>query len=390
MNPILSILFIDGLLLSKYKLLFWCLSDRLWKLDVMIKGKSIHKQNAIKNYPSNLRIVPINYILSPTMFAKSDPITAGRSISQYDFIITSDQRFKAVSNSYPTIIYIDKVNLDIETISHGILTNNRLHHLRLVQYTLKLSLQYSQPLVLMVSTKKKDIQQDEDDDEVEEIDDTLKELMIGREHLTYGDEEVFFDADTPPPREAMSATVSELQNSTSQNMFVESPQINSSSSLSLNYAQYPPMMNFPNSAPVQVKTLHDEQGNTYVLQSNGFVIPVSRPSSMQLNLTNPILKKKKSIKKNMFYHMPIPTNRYTPTEKLVESHNRVLQLVQFDEFLDQTSTSRYRDLDTSSFILHSAGNSSKDTSSKGSSSKNGSFKTYDTAPEVDKESKSDP
>ncbi|KAK6202877.1 uncharacterized protein RJT21DRAFT_2246 [Scheffersomyces amazonensis] len=210
------------------------------------------------------------------------------------------------------------------------------------------------PIVLMIAAKvnKNPNNNEQDDNSSDEVDNDLKELIMGTEEMTYG-EDFFFDAN-PVNNETLSAPVSEPNITSSTNSIVASTDLNS---------RFQTNHLIPSSAPIMATTLYDDRGNTYLLQPSGYVLPVSKPNAL-------IKPKTKRTKKRMFYHMPIPTTRNTPTEKLVESHIKVLEVVNFDEILDQTSTSRYKDLDTSTFVLHNSNISSKASSFKSSIAKN--------------------
>lgn len=75
--------------------------------------------------------------------------------------------------------------------------------------------------------------------------------------------------------------------------------------------------------------------------------------------------------KQSFLHASIPITRKTSSEKLRQSHFNLLDMVQFDDFMDKTTSSRYgADLDTSSMILNSANNSRGSLKSVSRSSSN--------------------
>lgn len=75
-------------------------------------------------------------------------------------------------------------------------------------------------------------------------------------------------------------------------------------------------------------------------------------------------------KRQTFFHASIPITRKTSSQKLRQSHASLLDMVQFDNLMDKTTSSRYGvELDTSSTVLNSANNSrgSKASSSRTSS-----------------------
>ena len=75
-------------------------------------------------------------------------------------------------------------------------------------------------------------------------------------------------------------------------------------------------------------------------------------------------------KRQTFFHAAIPITRKTSSQKLRQSHASLLDMVQFDDLMDKTTSSRYGvELDTSSTVLNSANNSrgSKASSSRTSS-----------------------
>lgn len=75
-------------------------------------------------------------------------------------------------------------------------------------------------------------------------------------------------------------------------------------------------------------------------------------------------------KKQTFFHASIPITRKTSSHKLRQSHASLLDMVQFNDLMDKTTSSRYGvELDTSSTVLSSANNSrgSKASSSRTSS-----------------------
>lgn len=75
-------------------------------------------------------------------------------------------------------------------------------------------------------------------------------------------------------------------------------------------------------------------------------------------------------KRQAFFHASIPITRKTSSHKLRQSHASLLDMVQFNDLMDKTTSSRYGvELDTSSTVLSSANNSrgSKASSSRASS-----------------------
>ncbi|ABN65757.2 predicted protein [Scheffersomyces stipitis CBS 6054] len=194
-------------------------------------------------------------------------------------------------------------------------------------------------------------------DDNESIDPRLRDLVLGTESLTYGDD-VFHDA----PEPAIENHESPQLNNEEERVQNEEP----NPVPPANLVQMPLNTIGADGKPVyitpgRVTLLKDDSGNSYLLHPNGFVSPVNAPKRKSE-------RNKRKRKVPPFFHMPTPITKNTTAEELLRCHTNVLELVQFSEIMNKETSSRYGDLDTSSTVLHSATNSSK--SSTRSSTRN--------------------
>lgn len=240
------------------------------------------------------------------------------------------------------------------------------------------------------SKLKAGIEDDEDDDN-SSIDSALKELMIGRENITYSDE--FYDAETH-----IDNGVSDMRKryAMSQNQHVSSPSTTAgavsgnldihaiskmpASHLNANKAagqqqyfnstkyQQP---NNPNAYPDQdyAYGMSNIPAKNYIAYQNYNQYARYSQESLPgqpLNIHGPPLINPR--KRPPFFRASAPTTRKTSSQKLRQSHANLLEMIHFDSLMDKTTSNRYGvDYDTSSTALNTANSRGSRDSSRASS-----------------------
>ncbi|CUM64518.1 uncharacterized protein PRCAT00002123001 [Priceomyces carsonii] len=325
----------------------------------------------------NLKSI-LNYVAMLTIFRERSKIVGTPHVTQHSTRTAQNQ----TSNSLAL-----KDNASVKKI-HSL--NSPLGIGTLVQFPLG-----CKPLILMSiiqgtssmrGTSKNNIGNVDNDSDTEHdsLDSQLRELITGREKLTYG-EDIFYDADNQnlqpvtPSRAPYNSNQSQeyvLQNTASpqqlhyKNHFYLQPSSNfqsevsrlSNSNLLNSHGTGSPYSMHRNATNTSSSTIASN-GDNSISQSN---------SLSQANCPGTNSKKKK-----FFYHVPTPTNKHTSSQKLRDSHANLLELVQFSGLVEHGSSSRYGDVDTSSVVLSSANNSGRSSARSSLTPSRGSTK-YDS------------
>lgn len=250
----------------------------------------------------------------------------------------------------------------------------------------------SNTLVFMsqIHSKLKVGTENDEDDDNSSIDSALKELMIGRESITYSDE--FYDAETHIDN---GTNDSRKRYSVSQNQHASSASaagatvsgnldIHAISNVPPNHlnANKAAAQQYFNSAKYQqphtpnVYPDHDfaygmsnmPAKNYIAYQNYNQNARYSQESlpGQPLNIHGPPLINPR--KRPPFFRASAPTTRKTSSQKLRQSHANLLEMIHFDSLMDKTTSNRYgADYDTSSTALNTANSRGSRDSSRASS-----------------------
>lgn len=180
-----------------------------------------------------------------------------------------------------------------------------------------------------------------EEDETSSVDSDLQELISGTEHLTYGEYE---DAKSslplqqpPPPPPIPPIPVAAH---TSPYPYGPGP-YGSTPELPQQFLQHP-MYGYPFPYPPQ---------HPFMMSQSKYPPPRPPPGQLPDYPYEPHHVKKK------VYNPPFPIGKHTNAHYLLQSHTEVLDAVKFDGLMNNTTSSRYGDLDTTTVVLNSANNS---------------------------------
>ena len=206
----------------------------------------------------------------------------------------------------------------------------------------------------------------------DEINSQLRELMVGREELTYGPN--IYDTDQikassicelEPKKESIQG-VPPLSIQEVPPQFVQGvpPQFIQKVPPQFNPTFTPPhLFTRPNPhlqptipyqpSPVFPTQVRDRHGNPFILHPNGVITPIgSQPSHNEPLRTQS--------KPKPYYHVLPSVNRNTSSQRLRESQANLLNVVHFQGIVEMSS-SRYGGLDSSTTLVNSANSSTRNS-----------------------------
>jgi hypothetical protein len=199
----------------------------------------------------------------------------------------------------------------------------------------------SNPVVMMTSLKF-DAQTSEEQHHITQDSpiENLQELITGTEEMTYPDE--FYDCASQSVATISKHTQPVMEARGEVSEMVVAMGAGSVQSITPNGSFHPPQSDLD---PLQ-------SGQPPQIESERFgTLP---PSASQ-----PLLK----AKRKGYHRRPIPITKNSTTKQLYESHTRLMEAVQFNSFMEKSTSSRYGALDTTVAIMNSASNSSKGSKS---------------------------
>lgn len=170
----------------------------------------------------------------------------------------------------------------------------------------------------------------------------LRELISGTEEMTYPDE--FYDCASqsaaPFPKQTQPSDLMGTKDQVSEMVVALG---------ACSVASITPTGSF-----------HPPQSDLSPLQSNHSPrIGSEQSGTNPLSASQPLPK----TKRKEYHRRPIPITKNSTTKQLYESHTRLIEAVQFNDFMGKSTSSRYGALDTTVAIMNSANNSSKGSKS---------------------------
>lgn len=121
------------------------------------------------------------------------------------------------------------------------------------------------------------------------------------------------------------------------------------------YEGSPTVQHLTTHKPIPGMRIYDSNGKMYIVDLHGQAVPVS-----VAKIDRPLKKERK------FYHQPIPSGVHTPPEVLLQQHAEMMEQVNYDTFMNLSTSGRFGKWDTTLSIHNSSNNSRESKNSRGS------------------------
>lgn len=144
----------------------------------------------------------------------------------------------------------------------------------------------------------------------------------------------------PRTPEELDLEIKELTRGTENLLYERSPTVQTDSSAN---------------KPIPGMRVYDSNSRMYIIDLHGQAVPVS------VKKADPPLKKERK-----FYHQPIPSGTHTPPEVLLQQHAEMMESVNYDTFMNLSTSGRFGKWDTTLSIHNSSNNSRESKNSRGS------------------------